>query len=67
MVTLLCDPSSELRLGGREKRRAKITTGMETKECMKNTTIEYSVKHENRADIYCGSEKQEIREPFVGK
>ena len=29
---LLCDPRSELRLGGREKRRAKIITGMELKK-----------------------------------
>ena len=29
---LLCDPGSELRLGGREKRRAKIINGMEKKK-----------------------------------
>ena len=32
---------------------------------MKSTTIANSVKYENRAEIYCGSGKQEIREPFV--
>jgi len=34
---------------------------------MKSTTIANSVKYENRAEIYCGSGKQEIREPFVRK
>ena len=29
--SLLCDPVSELRLGGRQKRRAKTTNGMEKK------------------------------------
>ena len=28
----VCDPGSELRLGGREKRRAKIINGMEKKK-----------------------------------
>ena len=28
---MLCDPGSELRLGGRENRRAKIINGTETK------------------------------------
>ena len=30
--SLLCDPGSELRLGGRGKRRAKIIDGMEIKK-----------------------------------
>ena len=30
--SLLCDPGSELRLGGRENRRAKIINGMEKKQ-----------------------------------
>ena len=30
--SLLCDPGSELRLGRRENRRAKIINGMETKK-----------------------------------
>ena len=30
--SLLCDPGSELRLGGRENRRAKIINGMEQKK-----------------------------------
>ena len=34
---------------------------------MKSTTIANSVKYENRADIYCGSGKQEIREPFLSR
>ena len=29
--SLLCDPGSELRLGGRENRRAKIINGMKKK------------------------------------
>ena len=30
--SLLCDPGSELRLGGRDNRRAKIINGMEEKQ-----------------------------------
>ena len=30
--SLLCDPGSELRLGGRENRRAKTINGMEKKK-----------------------------------
>ena len=30
--SLLCDPGSELRLGGREKRRAKLINGMKTRK-----------------------------------
>ena len=30
--SLLCDPGSQLRLGGREDRRAKIINGMEKKK-----------------------------------
>ena len=36
-------------------------------KCMKSAIIANSVKYENRAEIYCGSGKQEIRETFVGK
>ena len=44
--SLLCDPGSELRLGGRENRRAKITNEMENKNKNKKvlfTTLETTV------------------------
>ena len=40
--SLLCDPGSELRLGGRENRRAKITNGMDKR---KNKTKNYTINN----------------------
>ena len=41
--SLLCDPGSELRLGGRENRRANIINGMKKKKEKKKGTYTLSV------------------------
>ena len=42
--SLLCDPGSELRLGGREKGRAKIINGMENLSDLRYLDHELSVR-----------------------
>ena len=52
--SLVCDPGSELRLGGRENRRAKIINGMEKKINEKNDQYE-SLKKKNDFIRVCNS------------
>ena len=44
---MLCDPGSELRLRGREKRTAKIIKGMEQKKAVYVSNATYSMVDNN--------------------
>ena len=68
--SLLCDPGSELRLGGRENRRAKIINGMEKKRKKKGPrpwltrTLSTIDSVHVPGDLACISENSAL--PWVG-